>query len=204
MNHPIRFFDPTAETRKSGGILPHWEQPGVCYFITFRSADSLPSELTSKWKHDRDAWVEKHPKPWDEETEQEYHREFSLRIETWLDQGRGECVLKLEAVREIVLGKIMEGHESSHFIHSLVIMPNHFHVLVTVETGSLSELMRKWKGATSFLINRQLGRRGLLWQRDYFDRIIRDARHFERCKRYIASNPDKAGLRNAGFTLWGA
>jgi len=198
-----KFLNPDEEIIRSGGYLPHWEQQGACYFITFRLADSLPSELLEKWKGDRAVWMNENPQPWSEETENEYHRIFSLKIEAWLDQGRGECVIKDDAVRDIVLSKILEKHSETHFIHKLVIMPNHLHVLVSVMGGKLSDLMHQWKGSTAYLINKHLSRSGTLWQRDYFDRMIRDARHFERCRRYIANNPEKAGLRNAGFTLWG-
>jgi putative transposase len=203
MKRPVKFFDPTEETIKGAGKLPHWQQAGACYFITFRLADSIPSELMEKWKKDRDAWITNHPPPWSEETEDEYHRVFSMKIERWLDQGRGECHLRDGRVREIVLARIIENHGSTYHIHSLVIMPNHIHVLVSIHEVPLADLMHKWKGATAFLANQHLARSGAFWQRDYFDRIIRDARHFERCKRYIANNPAKANLRNAGFTLWG-
>ena len=33
-----------------------------------------------------------------------------------------------------------------------------------------------------------------VWQREYWDRFIRNERHFEAAKRYIAMNPVKAGL----------
>ena len=34
------------------------------------------------------------------------------------------------------------------------------------------------------------------WQRDYWDRFIRDERHFDATKMYIESNPVAAGLVN--------
>lgn len=202
MKRPIKFLNPEEEIQKGAGKLPHWEQHGVCYFITFRLADSIPSELMVKWKKDRDEWISQNPQPWSEEAEAEYHREFSMKIENWLDQGRGECFLISDEVRKIVLSKLIEKHGSSYHMHSLVIMPNHIHVLISIIEGTLADLMHKWKGATAYLSNKHLTRSGAFWQRDYFDRIIRDARHYERCKRYIANNPKKANLRNAGFTLW--
>ena len=36
------FFDPKQPYTVSFGELPHWEQEGATYFITFRTADSLP------------------------------------------------------------------------------------------------------------------------------------------------------------------
>jgi len=39
-----------------------------------------------------------------------------------------------------------------------------------------------------------LDRSGQLWQEDYWDRYIRDGEHFGKARRYIESNPVKAGL----------
>ena len=41
-------------------------------------------------------------------------------------------------------------------------------------------------------------------QKDYFDRLVRNEAHFERCVRYIRSNPKKAGLKDGEFLLWEA
>ena len=38
----FHFFDPTQEFSVWYGRLPHWEQPGATYFITFHADDSLP------------------------------------------------------------------------------------------------------------------------------------------------------------------
>ncbi len=63
----MRFFNEYVEVRKTGGKLPHWEQPGATYFLTWRLADSIPEELMGKWRAERDAWLLENPKPWDEE-----------------------------------------------------------------------------------------------------------------------------------------
>jgi REP element-mobilizing transposase RayT len=44
-------------------------------------------------------------------------------------------------------------------------------------------------------INAHLGRRGTLWQKGYFDRLVRDWQHFANVVRYIRRNPAKAKLR---------
>ena len=40
------------------------------------------------------------------------------------------------------------------------------------------------------------------WQRDYFDRLVRDEKHFANCVRYIRRNPEKAQLSKGEFILW--
>ena len=200
---PLRFLDPTRPVVRTGGGLPHMEQEGSCYFITFRLADSLPRELLDSWARKKEAWVEKHPLPWDCETEQEYHLLFSAKIEAWLDAGYGGCLLSDEKLREIVFNKLMEGHRRQYSLHAVVVMPNHAHVLVSLaESSKLARIMQGWKGGSARAINLETGDTGSVWQRDYFDRLVRDARHFHRGVRYIRNNPVKAGLGKSGYLLW--
>lgn len=61
---PFRAFDPYDEVRTARRRLPHWHQPGVSYFVTFRLADSLPQPLLLQWRHERAIWLRLHPQPW--------------------------------------------------------------------------------------------------------------------------------------------
>ena len=98
----LRFFDPRAEIAHGQNRLPHWEQPGVPYFVTFRLADALPETLLRDWRIDREAWLAQHPKPWAGAVEVEYHRRFPAEIDRWLDAGHGSCVLRVSASARIV------------------------------------------------------------------------------------------------------
>jgi REP-associated tyrosine transposase len=51
-------------------------------------------------------------------------------------------------------------------------------------------------------INRLIGDSGGLWQRDYFDRLVRHEKHFARCVRYIRNNAEKAHLRLGEYILY--
>jgi hypothetical protein len=62
--------------------------------------------------------------------------------------------------------------------------------------------MRSWKGFTARQINKPLERSGSLWQRDYFDRLVRDEKHFANCIRYIRRNPEKARLGGGEYILY--
>lgn len=88
-------------------------------------------------------------------------------------------------------------------IISAVVMPNHVHALfVQNPEWPLEKLVRSWKGFTARQINKLLGRSGNFWQRDYFDRLVRDEKHFVNCVRYIRRNPQKARLGEVEFLLW--
>ena len=60
MNTTTPFLDPNAEIEIKQGILPHWQQKGVYYFVTFRLADSIPSSKKDELKADREEWNYKH------------------------------------------------------------------------------------------------------------------------------------------------
>ncbi|QIF05166.1 transposase [Roseimicrobium sp. ORNL1] len=204
--HPeeLKFFNPFDRVEKTCNRLPHWEQAGASYFITFRLADAVPETLRREWERERSAWLIGHPKPWDTDTEREYHLRFSLRMDKWLDAGHGARHLRRRECRDEVQS-CLEGEDTQDACHqhAWVIRPNHVHVLMTLgqETAiSLSAVLQSWKGASSRGINRRLGRRGRLWQKDYFDRLIRDGDHFASCVRYIRAKPTKARLKESEFT----
>jgi hypothetical protein len=56
----FEFFDPDCEVRISTGSLPHWYQPGVTYFITFRTVDAFPRVIAEQWYRRRDDWLRQH------------------------------------------------------------------------------------------------------------------------------------------------
>ena len=74
--------------------------------------------------------------------------------------------------------------------------------LCRIRNLPLEKLIRGWKGFTARQINKLLGRSGNFWQRDYFDRLVRDEKHFANCVRYIRRNPEKAQLTKKEFILW--
>jgi hypothetical protein len=49
----FELFDRKQPYSVRGGNLPHWYQPGVTYFVTFRTEDSVPQPLVRKWHSER-------------------------------------------------------------------------------------------------------------------------------------------------------
>jgi putative transposase len=104
-------------------------------------------------------------------------------------------------------------HDPQAKSHSLVVMPNHVHGLLqliplvgtplkpettrrrfgpdSVACRSLSSLIRSFKSAVTRLSRARLGVVGEIWQRNYFERAIRDGRDFDEVTRYITENPFK-------------
>lgn len=198
-----KFLNPLVEISKHTTVLPHWQQEESTFFVTFRTGDSLPQSKLAPLEAARDAWLRLHPKPWSPEKELEYHKLFTRQIETWLDNGEGECLLRDRQLAAVVGGTLEQFAGKRYLRHAWVVMPNHAHVLFSLlGENKLEDVIQGWKSYAAHEINRRLGRKGTLWQRDYFDRLIRSQKHFDYCVNYIRENPEKAHLRDGTFLLW--
>jgi REP element-mobilizing transposase RayT len=199
----LRFFNPYADIRHTENRLPHWQQAGAVYFVTFRLADAVPVRLRNQWENERETWMRAHPEPWSDDVEREYHQRFSGAIERWLDAGHGACLLRRAQCARIVANTLRHFEGERAVMISFAVMPNHVHaVFVQNPEFPLEKLLQSWKRFTTREINKLLTRTGNLWQRDYFDRLVRDENHFANCVRYIRRNPEKASLLSNEFILW--
>jgi REP element-mobilizing transposase RayT len=199
----LQFFNPYEDIRFTANRLPHWQQKGAVYFVTFRLADAVPQHLRTQWESERDAWLRVHPQPWSPEVQRESHNRFSGAIERWLDAGHGSCVLRRHDCAEVVAEALrhFDGERIAQI--AWVVMPNHVHaVFVLNPAWPLEKVILSWKGFTARRINPLIGRKGNFWQRDYFDRLVRDARHLANCIRYSRRNPTKARLHAREFVLY--
>ncbi|WP_294230339.1 transposase [Prosthecobacter sp.] len=198
-----KFFNPWREIDRTHNHLPHWQQEGASYFVTWRLADSLPKERLDKHYHEREQWIRLHPEPWDEQIEAEYHRRFSTRMDAWLDEGHGGCLLRDPRHAKVVFDTLLHFDGTRAALISFVVMPNHVHVLFTLNPEwKLEEMIHTWKRHSAHEINRHRGDTGPLWMKDYFDRLIRDPAHLNNCVRYIRKNPTKARLRVGEYLLY--
>tara|TARA_R100000027_G_scaffold958_1_gene1089 strand:+ start:391 stop:1032 length:642 start_codon:yes stop_codon:yes gene_type:complete len=191
----ISFYRADGGLEKHRRNLPHWQQDEVWVYATWRLADSIPQSKLNQWKVERSDWMSRHPEPWDETTESEYHERFSQKIDEWLDKGMGSCVLRDSRNAKIVAWAIRHFDDDRYRIASFVVIPNHVHVLIQPKgDNTVSKILKSWKGFTAREINRRLGSKGTLWQNEYWDRLIRSERHFFKVLEYIRENPTKAKL----------
>ena len=99
----------------------------------------------------------------------------------------------------------MRGLEREQLIKSntFVIMPNHIHWLLQLsDSVTLSEVIRSFKGRSA-TVYRQFGRQKL-WQKGFYDHLIRNTEDLNSCARYIVANPLRANLiKNiADYPYW--
>lgn len=107
----------------------------------------------------------------------------------------------------LLITELRTAHEQQQ-VASLawVVMPDHLHWLVQLQTGSLDKLMRRIKSNSARQINQLLGTQGPIWQPGYHDRSLRQDEDLQSAARYIVANPLRAGLvKHIGdYPLWDA
>lgn len=188
------FLNPFESIDRHGSKLPHWQQEDAMQFVTFRLGDAMPKEKLQQWREERNEWLRRNPEPWSEEQENAYHRLFTWRIESWLDQGEGSCLLRDPEVR-FRIERVLRADDPARVIHQAwVLMPNHVHLLFK-PLHPIDTLLKSWKGVAA----RRIGR-GPIWQSGYRDTLIRDDAHFANAVRYIRKNPES--LPASAFSLW--
>jgi REP element-mobilizing transposase RayT len=136
---------------------------------------------------------------------EELARLVQERIERWLDQGMGRCVLREPSLAAFVTEALHHFDGERYELGCSVIMPNHVHAIVRpmlAETFSLEDILGSWKKYSARRINGALGDEGELWQDESYDRIIRDEEHLWRVIQYIGANASRAGLPLESCPRW--
>ncbi len=168
----------------SRGYLPHWEAGEIPQHLVFRLHDSLPADLRATWENELHRLAKT-----------EAQRELRKQIESTLDRGLGACHLKDPEIAQVIENALLQFDGERYRLHAWVIIPNHVHVLATPLPGySLSEILHSWKSYTAKEANRILRKTGPFWMEEYFDRAMRDGKHYSATVEYIEQNPVKAGL----------
>lgn len=90
------------------------------------------------------------------------------------------CILKIEEIYPCV------------FVDNYIIMPNHIHLILTIDTRrrpmvapTISTIIKQFKGAVSKEIGTSI------WQKGYYDHIIRNENDFNETMKYITFNAQK-------------
>ena len=96
-----------------------------------------------------------------------------------LDRLHGSRVLDDPRAAEIVENALLHFDGERYRMLAWRVMPNHVHALLHVEDKDrLSRIVHSWKSFTAHAINDAIGLNGSVWQREYFDRFIRDDAHY--------------------------
>jgi len=167
------------------GYLPHLNASTRSQFITYRLADSLPKAV-----------IERVNRQLEQLSGDSYTRKRMTLLEKYADKGLGSCVLKERRNAHIVIENLNYFNGVRYTLKEWVVMPNHVHILIKpLSPWTLDKISHGWKSYTGTRINRQLSNPlHPIWQREIWDRYVRDENHAKRIVHYIRMNPVKAGL----------
>jgi putative transposase len=83
--------------------------------------------------------------------------------------------------------------QQKYLLHEFVLMPNHFHLLLT-PTLTLERALQLIKGGFSFRAKKELGFSGEIWEKSFYDRRVRGIEDYQAFREYIYLNPVKRNL----------
>ena len=102
---------------------------------------------------------------------------------------------------DLVLSSCCRDHRSRYELHVAVVMPDHVHIILTPlideegrEIFSLIKIMQAIKGASARAINQSMGNRGVVWQEESFDHVLRSSENLDVKVDYVLQNPVRKGL----------
>ncbi len=163
--------------------LPHISMAGYYQFVTFRTYDSL------------DYYIKKINNLNIDNAKKQYLIDKKLDESVNGAYFYGEV---LKFTKEFILSKNTELFD----LVSFVIMPNHIHLLFK-ETIKIDKAMKNLKGTLSYELNKMIGKKGKFFASGYYDKVIRDQKHFEVVYNYIRNNPIKANLNDFDKRYYG-
>ncbi|MBP9691221.1 transposase [Candidatus Woesebacteria bacterium] len=110
------------------------------------------------------------------------------KAESYLVGNNGDQVKRIL----LELSKVSKGVKVDY----LMIMPNHIHCIVVFNEAelSLSEFWRRFKALTTFALKKSGLISESLWQKNYYEHIIRNEVALNRIRKYIEYNPYKENL----------
>lgn len=149
--------------------LPHIDLEGYYQFITFRTYDSVDDFI----KRTKELKIPE---------KQKQHE-----IDKHLDKSTKGAYL-IDDVLDYLYDFLLKKDKEIYELVAFCIMNNHIHMLIK-PLKNLSYIMQILKGTTAKKINEILNKSGRFWADDYFDKVIRDEKHFMVVYEYIKNNP---------------
>ena len=162
--------------------LPHIDTPEHYQFVTIRTHDSLDSYLKKLESLDLS------------------NAKKQMQIDSYLDTSSTGRYLQGD-VLEYFRNFLLSSDKTLFELVTFAIMPNHLHILF-YQKNNLSKTIKILKGSSASQINKILNKKGKFWASGYYDKAIRNEKHFEIVHNYIQNNPLKANLKDADIRLY--
>jgi hypothetical protein len=177
-----------AELRAAGwhsrGYLPHFDGIVIPQFVSLHLADAVPRKVIERWKRELDAKTSTLDKIL-----------LQRRIEKYADQGYGKAYITNDRLAEMVQETLLKDDGKKYRLSAWVIMP-----IMSTSWPRDSRITRCRTSCSLSNPSRRIrrirlsGGAGQFWMLEYFDRYIRNAKHYQKTVEYIENNPAKARL----------
>ncbi|MCB0553358.1 MAG: hypothetical protein KDD02_07385 [Phaeodactylibacter sp.] len=194
--------------------LPHIQPLGASFFVTFRLKDSIPRAKLFQLRQDYEesvARIRAEGSPFQKELIEGERVRLFTEYDNLLDAIQsGPHYLKQPEVAQLVKEEIHRFDGALYRLICYCIMSNHVHILIDtsiqipeclsfddfeyMDFEPLQNIMKRIKGPTAIYANRILNRSGKFWQRESYDRYVRNEKEFWNIVAYILENPVKAKL----------
>ena len=98
-------------------------------------------------------------------------------------------LLQSDGMAELFVEVLLQYRQQRRYLlHEFVVMPDHFHLLIT-PNESLERSLQLIKGGFSYRARKELGFLGAIWQPSYHDRRVRNIEEYRGFREYIHMNP---------------
>jgi len=106
---------------------------------------------------------------------------------------RRYAIFQSERMANLLIRILQDYRRQQKFLlHEFVIMPEHFHLLLTpAEEVPIEKAIQYVKGGFSFRARKELDFQGSIWETSYTNHRIRDEHDYEHHRIYIRQNPVK-------------
>jgi len=193
--------------------LPHFQQPGQMYFVTWNLKDAVPRKALKNYTQKLEQLknqIDFHRQQDSESTKneelkreyQQLQKKYKKAYDDLLAISKNNITdLSQSGNTQIISEALLfwENKKLKTFAYS--IMPNHVHWVIALyekdENGKpvyLQDILQSVKRHTANRINKREGKQGNLWQKESFDTTIRDEKHLQNAVEYTLNNPCSAGL----------
>jgi REP element-mobilizing transposase RayT len=189
------------------GYLPHWTAPGATYSVTFRLSDAVAPGFIQGLIEQKRALARSITSGLRKLTVVEamqIRMVIERRLDEALDRNEGSAHMLDPRIASIVATALTHFDNDRYELFAWAVMPNHVHAVVRPFPGHEPHgIIHSWKSWSANQANKILKRRGRFWQREYFDRIIRDEEDLSDTVKYVLDNPVKGGLGDWAWTSAG-
>ena len=117
---------------------------------------------------------------------------YFVTSRTWESRA---LFIREEACNVFIASLLHYRAKGAYALHAFVLMPDHFHALLTLAPDkSLERVVQFIKGGSAHCLGSELSMRFPVWQRGFSDHRLRDAGDYQAHLEYIAQNPVRRRL----------